>query len=145
MIEPDVNLPLTAFAEKLDRHGSDFSRWPDPLLAVQARRLIVSSPEHRSAYEAARALDAMLSAHSAAAARASFRTSESVAASVLEQIGDRSPVSQRWLRNLAAGLVVATLLGAGFALVIEAGTAPAPGEILLAESLVFGTSEAELR
>jgi len=138
-------LSLDQFTDLLDRHGVDFSCWPDPVLAAQARRQIVASREYREAYAAARDLDALLVRHfNVHDALIEAGTLGRVEAAVMRRIGERVPVTMRWLRNLAAGLVLAMLLGGGFAFVIESRTS-VPRDVLVAESLVFGGGEVGLR
>jgi hypothetical protein len=101
-----------ALAEALGTYGADFSRWPDAIMAAAARRAVLADPGLRAAFDAEKALDALLDE-----ARATGDC-EIAASGALSRIRDKAlsplradPLADLSWRRIAAALVLSAMVG----------------------------------
>lgn len=129
-------------AEAIDRHGADFSRWPDPMLANQARAAVLADRELRAYRDAAVALERGLQA-ARGAFDADILTSGAVgrvAAAVSRGMVPWRPIHIHWL-PVAAALVIAAGLGGIFDMTVVAPASQTRSATVNVDPLVFATAE----
>ena len=130
----------TAIRAAIDRYGSDFNRWGDRALAVEARQAVLADRTLRAWYEDAAALDRGLAA-ARAASDAEIAASGALAR-IESGLARRLParkMPRRWLA-VAAALVVAAGLGSAYDLTVSGGSPAQPLNLVVLDPLVFGTA-----
>jgi hypothetical protein len=101
-----------SLAEALGTYGADFSRWPDGTMAAAARRAVLADSGLRAAFDAQKALDALM-------AEARMADDRDVAMSgALSRIREKAlaplrsdPLADLSWRRVAAALVLSAMVG----------------------------------
>jgi hypothetical protein len=102
-----------ALAQTLSAYGADFSRWPDAAEAASARRSVLADPNLRAAYDAEKALDALLDDARAATDRDVARSLSRIREKVLASLG-ADPLADLSWRRVAAALVLSAMVGSSY-------------------------------
>src|SRR5688572_10724258 len=101
-----------ALAEALGTYGTDFSRWPDATMAAAARRSVLADSGLRAAFDAEKALDALVGEARMAADR------DVATSGALSRIHEKAlaplrsdPLADLSWRRVAAALVLSAMVG----------------------------------
>ena len=100
----------TALAEALGAYGADFSRWPDATMAAAARRAVLADSGLRAAFDAEKALDALLNDASAATDRELAGGLSRIREKALAPLR-ADPLADLSWRRVAAALVLSAMVG----------------------------------
>jgi len=111
-------LHRAALTEALGAYGADFARWPDAAAAAEARRAVLAEPGFRAAFEAEKALDALLGGARAAVDRdvAADGARARIRANALALLRS-DPLADLGWRRIAAALVLSVMVGSSYSLV----------------------------
>lgn len=131
--------------DAIDRWGADLGRWPDPILARQAREALLADRDFRAYRDKTVAEAERLKRAAALLDRriAENGSVERITRKLLEATGTKVVHWRRRLAALAAVVVVSATLGSVFAdFVPEVRTEPTI-EVVQLDTLVFGPSEVD--
>jgi hypothetical protein len=125
-----------ALAQSLGAYGADFSRWPDAAAAASARHSVLADPNLRAAYDAEKALDALLDDACAA-------TDRDVAGS-LSRIREKAlaplradPLADLSWRRVAAALALSAMVGSSYNLLFAESEATTEDTTLAIAALAW--------
>ena len=99
-----------ALAQALGTYGTDFSRWPDAAMAAAARRAVLADSGLRAAFDAERALDALLDEARAATDREVAGGLSRIREKALAPLR-ADPLADLSWRRVAAALVLSAMVG----------------------------------
>jgi hypothetical protein len=139
MTSADNTALRSSVLDGIDRHGGDFSRWPDQTLARQAKAAVLADRDLRAALDDARTLDRGLAEARAALDAEIFASgsADRVLAATRAAIGPRPFGGWRWAAAVAV-IVCAAGLGSIADFRIGARGNEAPINVVVLDPLVFG-------
>lgn len=131
--------------DAIDRWGADLGRWPDPILARQAREALLADRDFRAYRDKTVAEAERLKRAAALLDRriAENGSVERITRKLLEATGTKVVHWRRRLAALAAVVVVSATLGSVFADFVPEVRSEPTIEVVQLDTLVFGPSEVD--
>lgn len=131
----------------LDRYGPDFASWPDRGEAQTARRLALADTAARALLEEAKRLEALFDARAEAVENRAAKSGLAgrALAAILPELAPRRSETRLWAMRLAACFLGAAVVGSGVDRIAGPVSDPAPAEVVMLETVLYGPAETEIR